>query len=206
VQCSTTFCSGTLWRDAYSIGFFILKNNKMEIFKDVKGYEGFYQVSNLGNVRSLERKVAHRKKGYWQVLKERILKPGNNGKGYLYLTFRKEGEAKNQTIHRLVANAFLDNPENKRCVNHKDGNKLNNKVSNLEWNTHIENMQHAYKTGLRNQTGEKNHSTNLKDIEVCQIKDLLNSKRFYQREIGKFYGVTRATITGIARGKTWKHI
>lgn len=95
----------------------------MEIWKDIAGYEGYYKVSNLGRVKSLN----YRNKGY-----EQILKPKKHNKGYLQIQLMGNGN-KTFTIHRLVANAFLENPNNYPCVNHKDENKLNNHVDNLEW-------------------------------------------------------------------------
>ena len=109
-----------------------------ELWKDIDGYEGLYQVSNLGNVKSLN---------YNRTGKERILKPGNNGLGYLNVLLCKNGKTKTFKIHRLVANAFIPNPYNKPEVNHKDENKTNNCVDNLEWMTSKENNNY----GTRNE-------------------------------------------------------
>ena len=120
-----------------------------EIWKDIQGYEGLYQVSNLGRVKSLGRFIESRLKGVDKVWKaERILKTCKRTNGYIGVGLRKNGKGKNFNIHRLVAIAFLDNPENKPQVNHIDGNKKNNNVSNLEWVTNSENQKHAYKHGL----------------------------------------------------------
>jgi hypothetical protein len=107
-----------------------------ELFRDIKGYEGLYQISNLGNVKSFK-----------PVSNGRILRPVYR-KGYATITLRKNGVSKVCSIHRLLAEAFIDNPDNKPCVNHIDGNKANNDLSNLEWCTHLENMRHAFNTGL----------------------------------------------------------
>ena len=112
-----------------------------EIWKDIEGYEGMYQVSNMGRVRSVER-TAWNGKGY-RTVAERILKAGNSGLGYLVVTLCKEGENKNHLIHRLVAKAFLPNADNLPEVNHKDENKENNKAENLEWVTCSENINHG---------------------------------------------------------------
>lgn len=112
-----------------------------EMWKDVEGYEGLYQVSNYGRVKNLERKIPYR--FGLRTIPERILKNCENEYGYLYVRLCKETNSKKYKIHRLVANAFIENPDNKKCVNHKDGNKKNNCVDNLEWVTHSENMQHA---------------------------------------------------------------
>lgn len=115
-----------------------------EIWKDIKGYEGLYQVSNLGNVKSLPREFT-RKDGRRYVVKECVLKGGKASAGYFTVNLLN----KTHTIHRLVAEAFIFNPENKECVNHVDGDKLNNNVKNLEWCTYSENNKHAYDKGLK---------------------------------------------------------
>lgn len=114
-----------------------------EIWKDIEGYEGLYQVSNMGRVRSLDSKdrLGRFKKG-------KIKNAVNNGTGYLVVNLKKDAQQKMITVHRLVAEAFIENPESKRCINYIDGNKRNNKVENLEWCTHAENMYHAYKNKL----------------------------------------------------------
>ena len=123
-------------------------NNEAEIWKDVKGYEGLYQVSNLGNVKSL---VGWNGKRY--IERERILKKtvhlacGNYYREIVRLT--KDMKGKNFKVHRLVAEAFLPNPNNLPQVNHIDGNTFNNNVNNLEWCTNRENIIHAYETGLK---------------------------------------------------------
>jgi hypothetical protein len=120
-----------------------------ELWKDVEGYEGLYKISNIGRVRSVERYVKSSIQSSGERLKKaKILKPWNNGKGYLVVTFKKDGERKNKYIHRLVAEAFIPNPENKCDVNHIDGDKSNNKLYNLEWNTRQENAKHAWDNGL----------------------------------------------------------
>lgn len=115
-----------------------------EIWKDIKNYEGLYQVSNLGNVRSLDRKV-------WNYTKKgRILKQTSNNHSYFYVSLNKDGNIqKHCYIHRLVAEAFIPNPDNLPQVNHIDFDKSNNKVNNLEWCTDIENKQHYIKSKRR---------------------------------------------------------
>lgn len=107
----------------------------MEIWKDIKGYEGKYQVSNYGNVKSLN---------YRRTKTEKVLKPWDAGRGYLQVVFTR----KKYAIHRLVAETFISNPNHYSDVNHIDGNKKNNHVDNLEWCTRKHNIQHAWKLGL----------------------------------------------------------
>src|SRR5688572_8966386 len=107
-----------------------------ENWKDVVGYEGIYLVSDLGRVRSLPREVFQPGVIKSYPINERILKPGIRSGRYLRVNLFRDGEASGVFVHRLVAIAFLPNPENKRCVNHKDCNPSNNKLDNLEWCTH----------------------------------------------------------------------
>lgn len=117
-----------------------------EVWKDIKGFEGLYQVSNLGRVRSLERyKNNH---SVSQYCPQCILIPWLNDKGYNIVKLSKNNKKTHKRIHRLVASAFVQNPENKNYVNHIDGNKTNNSTKNLEWCTLSENTKHAYKIGL----------------------------------------------------------
>ena len=107
-----------------------------EIWKDIEGYEGYYQVSNLGRVKSLQTKAySHIQKKAIVVRREKILKQFPDTKGYLMVDLRKNKTRNTQKVHRLVATAFLPNPDNLPQVNHKDENKINNNVENLEWCT-----------------------------------------------------------------------
>ena len=115
----------------------------VEEWKDIKDFEGIYQISNLGRVKSLQRFVNGRNGGKRPV-QERIMKQGCNHRGYLNAALSKNYTVKYAAIQRLVALAFIPNPENKPQVNHIGGNVKNNIVSNLEWNTASENNKHAY--------------------------------------------------------------
>ena len=119
-----------------------------EIWKDIKGYEGLYQVSNLGRIKSLDRKARIQNGAYRQV-KGRIV-PIRKGEktNYPFVGLTKNHKSKMLRIHRLVADAFIPNPNNLPQINHKDGNKTNNNVNNLEWCTPSENCLHAYRVGL----------------------------------------------------------
>lgn len=109
-----------------------------EIWRDIEGYERLYQISNLGRVKSLKRNTAH----------NRIMKPKKDKYGYLYIGLCKNGELSYKKIHRLVARAFIPNYNNLPQINHIDGNKTHNCVSNLEWCDASYNQKHAYRLGL----------------------------------------------------------
>lgn len=117
-----------------------------EIWKDIKGYERLYQVSNFGNVKSLDRYIIN-KNGDKQYFPGKYLNQGISD-NYLKVTLSKSNKQRTFRVHILVARTFIPNPENKPEVNHMDGDKSNNRVDNLEWNTRSENELHAYKNGL----------------------------------------------------------
>lgn len=128
----------------------------METWKDVKGYEGYYQVSSCGRVKSTER--VYKTKRAFRTVPERIRKLAKVH-GYLYCELWKDGRHERFAVHRMVAEAFLENPGGLPVVNHKDGNKENNNVSNIEWCTYSENSYHAFRTGLHkpyDRSGERN--------------------------------------------------
>jgi hypothetical protein len=157
-----------------------------EIWKDIIGYEGLYQVSNLGRVKSLSR---YDRLGRYHTGK--ILSDCDNGTGYRIVGLKVDGKQKTFTIHRLVATAFIENLHNYDYVNHKDGDKTNNRVDNLEWCTASENMLHAVKLGLHYHFGKRKILcvetgqifNSIKDAESwvgvkgCRISSVCNLKR-----------------------------
>lgn len=125
-----------------------------EQWVDIPGYEGFYQVSNLGRIKTVERYNPKRKR----IIKECVRTPVAVH-GYLYCELWKNGQHKRYAVHRIVATAFIPNPGGKPQVNHLDGDKTNNSVGNLEWCTASENEYHAYETELTHayvRSGDKN--------------------------------------------------
>ena len=117
-----------------------------EIWKDIQGYEGFYQISNLGNVKSLER-VIDKGNGILQHRKERIMNKRESVDGYYIAKLNVNKKSKSIAIHILVARHFIDNPNNYPEVNHKDCNRKNNQVDNLEWCTHQQNVEYSKQLG-----------------------------------------------------------
>lgn len=120
----------------------------MEQWKEIEGFDGLYLVSNLGRVLRKRREYIN-PQGATCVVEEKELKPSLNGNGYLHYKIRYNGTRKTLKAHRLIALAFIPNPDNKPYINHIDGNKTNNNISNLEWVTAKENTRHAVALGLR---------------------------------------------------------
>ena len=132
------------------------------------------------------------------------LSPANNGKDYLIVNLRKNNRNYCKSIHRLLAEAFIPNPNNYSDVNHVDGNRQNNCLSNLEWCTHSENIKHSYKLENRSALGENNAKckTNEKIVnEICKYLEL-GFKSSYIRDLGYDYNLIRA----IKQKRNWKHI
>lgn len=160
-----------------------------EIFKAVEGYEGFYEISNLGRVRSTSYKGV------------KILKPSKTKNGYLNVLFCVKQQKVHKLVHRLVAEAFLDNPEKLEQVNHKDGNKENNTPDNLEWCTCDYNNRHAYNTGLLNRY-EDRPEAKLTKAKVLQIPSLIEQGATAD-DLKNLFGVSRRCIDNIFEGKAW---
>lgn len=166
----------------------------MEIWKDIKGYEGLYQVSNLGNVKSLSRKVCNYRGCH--ISKEKILRPGVH-QGYERVVLTKNGIRSTKKVHRLVATAFLGE-EKDLSVNHIDSNRSNNRIENLEWVTHLENIQHARKNN-------RYPKLTLSSIHKGRLKEV-NSKKVICTESGKIYNSIReASIQLKIKESTLRH-
>jgi predicted XRE-type DNA-binding protein len=171
----------------------------MEVWKDVVGYEGFYQISNFGRIKRI---LKFRKERNHQ---ERILNPSISSDGYYRLILCKYKTRKNANIHRLVSEAFIENIYNKPQVNHKNGVKTDNSVKNLEWVTAKENCVHATSLGLNYQLGgELHHMSKLTSKQVCEIFDLYINKNILQKEIAKIYSVSQSQISRILNFQRWK--
>lgn len=173
----------------------------MEIWKDIKGYEGLYQVSNLGNVKSLNRNKIY--KDTFIKINERLLKPSTNKGGYKQVVLYKNDSKKTFKVHRLVALVFLDNSNQYLEVNHKNGIKHDNYVNNLEWCNHSQNVQHSFDNKLQIPLcGEKHGMSKLNKEDILNIKQSLLSSR----KIAKNYNVNKSTILRIRNNQIWKHL
>ena len=141
-----------------------------EIWKDIKGYEGKYQVSNLGRVKSLARMTSSNNGStkYLKREKEKILKSRINSVGYPVVGLCKNNRTKTVKVHRLVAEAFIPNLENKPQVNHINGIKNDNKIDNLEWCTNSENVKHAFRTGLNKATNRSKEVAINNILKACE--------------------------------------
>lgn len=166
----------------------------MEIWKDIIGYEGLYQISNNGRVKSFYARGGNRSRRAC-IGKEHYLAPYSSSTGYLKVSLLKNHKKEDPRVHRLVAMAFVPNPENKPYVNHKDGNKTNNKATNLEWCTQAENINHALKTGLIKTTKLTNEE--LAELYIHQhkgIREIAKMKRTSLERVRKhldLYGIKR---------------
>lgn len=175
----------------------------VEIWKDIEGFEGIYQVSNFGRIKSLGGQ-----KGTC-LRKEKIRTISYTKDGYAKIRLQSGSIDKTCRVHRLVAQAFLPNPTNKETVNHKDGNKLNNHVDNLEWSDRHEQLLHAYSHNLKtSQKGHSNCNSKLTDEQVKEIRRLYvrNSKEFGTVALAKKYGVTNRVIGLIVNYKSYTNV
>jgi hypothetical protein len=166
-----------------------------ETWKNIIDYEGLYQVSNFGNVKSLGNEFTR---------KERLLKLSPQSKGYLTVVLQKNTTRKMVLVHRLVAEYFIPNIDNKPQVNHINGIKTDNRIENLEWVSHRENLNHAIENNLVLK-GDKNPTSKLKENEVIMIHNLL-SKGVCIKALSKKYNVSFGTISGIRSGRYWEYL
>ena len=161
-----------------------------EVWKDIEGYVGYYQISNFGNVKSLERKV--NRNGVVQNRKERIMSKRPNSDGYYIAKLNLNKVSKSIPIHRLVAQAFVPNPSNLPEVNHKDFNRQNNSADNLEWCTHDDNVKYSAKLGrYPKRYGSQNpnygnhilHQRYISDSELCKLQSRKKDKNGMAKKI-----------------------
>lgn len=170
-----------------------MEKNNIEIWSKIEGYED-YEISSFGNVKSNK---------FWNGKKDTILKI-NNAPPYSGVNLCKDGKIKRFSVHRLVAMVFIPNPLNLPQVNHRDGNKKNNRVENLEWVTAKENNDHAVLTGLWDCRGENCHTAKVDRGKVELIRDLYKKGGTSCRILGREFGISAFAISQIINNKTWR--
>lgn len=169
-----------------------------EIWKSLKGITKNgenYEISNLGNIRHATTK--------------KTKTPQRDKDGYLFFMLYKNNKGSNAKLHRLIALTFISNPENKPLVNHKDGNKENNNIDNLEWATSAENNKHAWENKLNqgyDKKGENHPSSKLTEKDVLTIRRMYSDGGYTYQKLADAYGVDKSMIGLIIKRKSWKHI
>ena len=184
-----------------------------EVWKPIKGLEGFYEISSKGRVKSLARQAGNVYK------KEKIIKPRKDIGGYLSVSIGLPYKYSNKRLHRLVAEAFIKNKHDKPQVNHINGIKGDNRAENLEWVTPAENIRHAIDTGLlkykkkekeiknsRYSLGEEANGSKLTPEEVIEIRVLWEYREYKQTELADMFNVDPRTINHVITRRQWKHI
>jgi hypothetical protein len=194
-------CSWPIYA-ATMMGCFYFKGsaNMNEVWKDVVGYEGKYQASNLGQVRSVDRWVTH---GRWggdakRFLKGNLLSQSVASTGYYVVGFRGKKNTDKKEVHALVALTFLGERPAKHHTHHIDENKLNNNISNLEYKSSSNHSSHHHK-------GESNYNAKLTAAKVLKIREMIKQGQ-RQVDIAAHFGVNQVQISKIKLGKTWQHV
>jgi predicted XRE-type DNA-binding protein len=178
-----------------------------EIWKDIPGYEGLYMVSNIGRVRSNDRIVKQVDGGTLceRKLKSKTLSLNIRKNGRLKVLLYKGGKREEYYVHRLVLTSFVGAcPRGKECC-HKNDNCADNRLSNLYWGTHKENIIDR-ETNDRQPKGEAISNSKLKNSDIIQIKKLLKEGVLSQRKIGKMFGVSKSRIWDIKANRAWSHV
>lgn len=189
-----------------------------EIFKPVKfiysgipyDFTGYYEVSNHGTLKSVKRESVNCN-GKRLVYKAKVLKGSVDGDGYSgFILCKSKTDRLRLRLHQIVLLVFTPQTNPEYCVNHKDGDKSNNRLDNLEWLSYADNNKHAYATGLKipfeGIKGETNNKSKLTTEQVNEIRKIYSTKGISQKKIGDIYNVKQSTIYNIVNRVTWKHI
>lgn len=179
----------------------------MESWKSIPGYEGIYEISDLGNIRSIKLYRTD-KNGKTYRLPAKILKPLLGTDNYHFVCLYKGGEAKQLRVHRLVLTAFVGSPPEGYYANHLDGNRINNKLCNLKWASPAENNLHAYSVLGRapvSLPGEKNGFAKLTPNDIKLARQMREQKHTFQSIANKF-GISKSHAKRIVDGLAWSHI
>lgn len=159
-----------------------------EIWKDIPNYEGLYQASNLGRIRSLNHIRKNGKEDHKTFIqKGRILKEATQKSGYKFVVLSKKGKTKGYRVHRLIAKTFISNPNNYKCINHKDENKANNNIDNLEWCTIAYNnnyglKQERYKKAMKKSVGRKINQYDLEGNFIRSWECIMDAERHLKKK------------------------
>lgn len=180
----------------------ILDRPEIELWRSVKDYEGMYEVSNYGRIKSFIASYSHKKQPVL-FLKTDTFHPS----GYRYVTFNKDDIRRTFAIHRLVACSFILNPNNLPQINHENTDKTCNEWWNLKWCTNDENMDHAIKNKLCvYNKGEKHGMSKITEQTVLEIREMHKTGKYTHAQLGRFFNLDRHHVGAIIRKTTWKHI
>jgi len=175
----------------------------MEIWKTIPGYS-LYQISDMGRLKTFNWKNTGR---------EAIMRPALDGSGYLRTMLKRDTDGKIETVkvHRLVLLAFTGNPVNGSQCNHINGIRSDNRLLNLEWISHSENIKHSFRIGLSNNKGEKNPAATITEEKVKEIRKNYQYGKKYRsgitkKQLAEEYGVSFNVIKNIVTNRTWKHL
>lgn len=179
-----------------------------EEWRAVVGYEGLYEVSSLGLVRSVDRVRPHGLGGASRTLRGRVIRGWINCKGYLHVAMSKNGVVEKRAVHTIVCDAFYPDSRDRECTNHKDGNKLNNCAFNIEPSTYSANNSHAFRTGLKGPSGTIGERNGLSKLNSMLVLEARRRARDGESEasIAREVGVSASTINRVISGKTWRHV
>lgn len=174
-----------------------------EKWEYVDGFGENYVVSSKGVIRSLKRKCPS-KDGKFRIVPEKEISKWKNFRGYELVSLHRDGRKISIPVHRIVAQAFIQNKEKKGEVNHKDGDKSNNNLENLEWCTRIENQHHSINVLGKHHAGEKHYNCKLSVDIVEKMRALFNTGLYTKTDVGKMFGVKKDHAINIINHKCWK--
>jgi len=185
-----------------------MKRELEEIWKPIKGFEEFYLITKDGNIKSVERQICLKTHSY--IRREQDIIQAKSLDGYYRIKlYNNTKKTKTISTHRLVALTYLNNPNNYLEINHIDGNKTNNNVTNLEWCSKEQNVKHAYDTGLKkreNYVGEACVFSKLTEQQVLSIREEYKTGTTSYPKLSKKYNTVIGNIESIINRKTWKHV